>query len=119
MAKSEARRQKQLAKKKSKRDDRRSLLSRRTSDDPNLRLAGAEHWPIVATILPETLWTEGIGNCTIGRRMPDGQIAIACFLVDTWCLGVKNALWKIGTQSDLDQMIAGIKKQSPIEEATP
>ena len=55
MSKNEARRQKQLAKKKSKRDDKRTQIARQTSDNPLIRLASAESWPIVASLVPGRL----------------------------------------------------------------
>ena len=67
MSKDEARRQKQLAKKKAKRDEKRTELARQTSDNPLIRLAGAEAWPIVATLVPETLWSRGMGQLFITR----------------------------------------------------
>ncbi len=119
MAKSEARRQKQLAKKKAKRDDRRSFLARANSDDPNVRLANAENWPIIICTLSDTLWTDGIGACNIGRRMPGDRVAIASFLVDRKCLGVKNVFWKIGTESDLEEVLSKTKRTGGYEIASP
>ena len=46
-------------------------------------------------MLPINLWEQGIGNCLIARQLPDGRIAFANFLVDTYCLGVKDAFCEI------------------------
>jgi hypothetical protein len=97
-----ARQQKHLAKQKAKRDAKRTQIARRDSPDPNIRLRSADRWPIVASLVPASLWQLGLGNLIIARKMPDGQLACAVFLVDTFCLGVKNALWKIMTQGEFD-----------------
>lgn len=109
MAKNEARRQKQLAKKKAKRMEKRSQLVRVNSDDPNIRLASAEKWPIVTALVPEDLWHRGMGQLILTRRHPDGRVACAVFLVDSYCLGVKDAFWKIMTESEYDDMLRKVQ----------
>lgn len=103
-----AREQKKLAKQKAKRGARRRQLARMASPDPNIRLKAADHWPIVAALVPEELWSGGMGNLLLARRTPDGHIAVAGFLVDVFCLGIKNAFWRIissGEFEDLKQKI--------------
>ncbi len=90
-----AREQKRLAKQKARRDDRRRELARRTSPNPVHRLESAVYWSIIACLVPTELWDSGMGSVLIARKMPDGELAIAGFLLDVFCLGVKNAFWKI------------------------
>jgi len=111
MSKSEARRQKQLAKKKAKRVEKRTFLARANSDNPMIRLAQAEAWPILESLVPEELWERGMGNLVLARRMPDGQIAAAFFLVDTYCLGVKDAFWKILPGSEYEKLKRDIARK--------
>jgi hypothetical protein len=120
MAKSEARRQKQLAKKKAKRDDKRAHLVRLNSDDPTIRLAGAEHWPIFEARVPVQLWERGMGQAVLSRRCPDGRLACGNFLIDAWCLGVKNAHWEIMAETAYDQMIRKIESAGgPMRKVVP
>jgi hypothetical protein len=105
MAQNEARRQKQLAKKKAKREEKRTQMARANSDNPLIRLAAAATWPIAAAWMPENLWDAGIGQLILARRTPDGRLACAAFLVDVYCLGVKNAFWKIMTESEYDDLL--------------
>ncbi len=90
-----AREQKKLAKQKAKRNARRRELARSSSPNPAVRLKAAHLWPVVASLVPENLWSEGLGQLVFARRMPDGNLACAVFLVDAFCLGVKNAMWRI------------------------
>jgi hypothetical protein len=119
MSKNEARRQKQLAKKKAKRDDKRTQMARQTSDNPMIRLAAAESWPIVDALVPEGLWTSGIGQLLITRRLPDGRLAVANFLVDVYCLGVKNAYWNIISEWEFDELRRKLEGLGPLHSATP
>lgn len=119
MSKSEARRQKQLAKKKAKRDERRTQMARQSSDNPMIRLAGAEAWPIVDCLVPESLWSEGMGQLALTRRLPDGRLAVAIFLVDIYCLGVKDAFWRITSDWELDEIKRKLECTGPLHSATP
>jgi hypothetical protein len=101
---SEARRQKQLARKKAKRQEKRASLARRDSNDPNIVLANASHWPILEALVPEDTWHSGLGQIVIARRHPDGRVACGLFLVDVFCLGVKNAHWQILPESEYETM---------------
>lgn len=99
-----ARKQKKLAKQKAKRNARHAELARRESKDPTVRLAGADLWPIVATLVPDNIWDEGIGQAVIARRLPDGRLAVGVFLIDIFCLGVKNAFWTVAVPEKFEEM---------------
>ncbi len=100
-----ARQQKRVAKQKAKRAAKRSKLQMRTSVDPNVRLQSAEKWPVIGAVAAASLWKDGIGYLAITRRESEGQLVFAVFLVDMYCLGVKNAFWQAGTQQDYDELI--------------
>ena len=119
MSKNEARRQKQLAKKKAKRDEKRSQLAKQNSDNPIIRLAGADAWPIVAALVPESLWAQGIGQLVLTRRCPDGRLACAIFLVDVFCMGVKNALWRLLSDWEYDRMMRKQTHNNPYLSVAP
>jgi hypothetical protein len=87
--------QKKLAKKKAKRVGKRARADRRDDAWMEAVLRDAGDWPIVETLVPDNLWAEGIGNLVIARRTPDGRLAVADFLVDTYCLGVKDAFCEV------------------------
>lgn len=42
--------------------------------------------------MPNNLFEAGIGNILITRLAPTGELAVASFIVDVYCLGVKKAL---------------------------
>ena len=101
-----AREQKRVAKQKAKRTEKRRQLARASSKNPAIRFQSAASWPIVATLEPESLWSQGIGSLIIARRAPNGRIVMGVFLVDTYCLGVKDALWKEVGDADYKTLVA-------------
>jgi hypothetical protein len=109
LGRDEARRQKSLAKKKAKREVKRTHLARLNSPDPSVSLVGCDAWPIIACTIPDQLWKNGIGQLVLARRMPDGRVALAIFLVDTFCLGVKNALCKLLGPAHFQEHMASLK----------
>ncbi|MGH7136314.1 MAG: hypothetical protein ACREHD_11280 [Pirellulales bacterium] len=107
-----AREQKRLAKQKAKRTDKRRQLARASSTNPAIRFQSAASWPIVETLEPESLWKQGIGNLIIARRAPNGRILMGIFLVDAYCLGVKDALWKDATEAEYRAIVAKLAGSS-------
>jgi hypothetical protein len=115
-----ARQQKKLAKQKARRAEKRSSLARLTSKDPTVRLQRAERWPIVESLAGTKLWDDGIGYLAIARREAEGQLVFAVFLVDVFCLGVKNAFWHEGPTGDFTKLVrdmAATQTMRPISPA--
>jgi len=84
--------QQKRAKKAAKRKDTRkqsSALSRGMAAE----WLAAAHAPIADVYTPERLFEEGLGSVWFSRKLDDGRYALSVFLVDTFCLGVKNAMY--------------------------
>jgi hypothetical protein len=62
--------------------------------------------PIHECLVPDNLLEQGIGNLVFSRRLPDGRIALAMFLLDVFCLGVKNAFFTILAREVYDQRLS-------------
>jgi hypothetical protein len=115
-----ARQQKKMAKQKAKRSAKRSILLRHSSPDPTIRLERAEKWPVVQALVAAELWDEGIGYLLIAREESEGRVVFASFVVDVYCLGVKNAFWRAGSHQDLKTLIrqlGTVQKMRPITPA--
>jgi hypothetical protein len=102
--------QKKLAKQKARRSEKRSRLLRRDSKDPTVRLQGAEKWPVVHALVDANLWKDGLGYLTIARQESEGRLIFGVYLVDAYCLGVKNAFWSAGTPGDFKELIRKMEK---------
>ncbi|MEX2139628.1 MAG: hypothetical protein WD894_10225 [Pirellulales bacterium] len=119
MARHGAREQKRLAKKKAKRAVEKRDLARRSSDNPVVRFRDADRWPIVELLIPEDIWSQGIGELVISRRTPEGMIAIGVFLVDVFCLGVKDAFWRIVSPPEYRTLVEKLEELGPMNKVAP
>jgi hypothetical protein len=113
------REQKRLAKQNAKRRTRRRELARRESPDPTVRLKDADRWPVSAALVPDELWDMGIGHLVVARRMPGGRSACGLFLVDVFCLGVKDATWKILTEGEFKELRKHLEERSRLQDVPP
>ena len=91
----ETRRQKQLARKRQKRKEKTAKASLGELWSIAREITLAANAPIHDCLVPANLFEEGIGNLVFSRSLPDGRIVLGMFLVDVFCLGVKNAFYAI------------------------
>jgi hypothetical protein len=54
----------------------------------------AAEGPLAACLVSDEIFKIGIGHVVVGRSLPDGDIGAAIFLVDVWCLGVKDSFYR-------------------------
>ena len=95
MASSESRRRKQLEKKKKKRTEKRhQLLVRRNAGLADQLLLRAKA-PVHECLISAALEDQGLGEVIICRRSASGEIALGLFLVDRYCMGVKDCFGRI------------------------
>lgn len=91
--------QKQNAKRKAR---RRELVQQGSLVDKLQRVSNS---PILHSCMSEQLWDAGIGYVLLSRLLSDGRVAFATFLVDVYCLGVKDAFANICTRSTYEQQV--------------
>jgi len=63
-------------------------------------------------------WKEiGLANILLAREKPDGSIIFAAYLVDIFCLGLKNTFWNpnISKKTYEEALEPSIYKEEPIE----
>lgn len=116
----EKRRQKKLAKKAAKRKAR--LASQKPAWSPGSRLSPAQaaQYPIQDCLVPEQLFEVGIGQIILTRSLPGGDLAMAVFLLDVFCLGAKNALYTIISAPDYALQLGRIEDSGgPLERVHP
>jgi hypothetical protein len=118
MVMDEKRRQKKLARKAAKR--KKALAAKRGEIPGQGRLiAFAADKPLHECLIPRVLYDQGIGNVVISRKMPNGDIAAAFFLVDIYCLGVKNCFFTTMPPGAYAQRIANLVQKEGLEPAMP
>jgi hypothetical protein len=120
MALDPRKRQKKLERKKAKQRTRKTAVARYGSSDIATRLERYAAAPILHCAATGVVWTEGIGNVLVSRELSNGNVAVAVFLVDMYCLGVKDAFYDIRPRhlySELYRRIFGAYEQVELEPA--
>ena len=91
MALTEQQKQKKAKQKKNK----RSTQTKSNSSQLLLeRIKPYLEHPFYECLIPHNLFESGIGNILITRVSPQGEVIVASFIVDVFCLGIKKCLFK-------------------------
>ncbi len=91
-------RQKKLERRKAKDKQRKKALAIRNADDARSQLARYASAPVLHACYTDSLWQKGIAQVLLSRQLTNGSVAFAAFLVDVYCLGVKNAMSGVVTR---------------------
>lgn len=113
------RQQKKLAKKKARRAEKKVHLARQANAGLERLLRHAGDWPVVEALVPDNLWDSGIGHLILARQMPDGGVAYADYLVDVFCLGVKNVFTQIESAFGYRTFLAKVSEISQFTRTSP
>ena len=93
MASSDKNRQKKLAKQKKKRSLHKKALN--AVSVASKKASTYTKYPILECLVPSNLFETGLGNVVVARQLPDGSVAASVFVVDVYCLGIKDAFFQI------------------------
>ncbi len=100
MAIKDKRRQKKLERRNAKRKQRQRTIARQRSRGLGERLMSASSAPILDSLITEDFWEDGLGQAIFSRQLPSGEVAVAAFLIDRYCLGVKDTFGGIRSQAE-------------------
>lgn len=95
MARSEAKRQKRLAKQKAKRNQKRREIKQTKQMGLAEQLTRFETAPVIDSLVNSSCKEQGIANLLITRQSASGEVAVGSFLVDPYCMGVKDCYGKV------------------------
>ncbi len=113
-------RQKKLEKQKAKKKAERKEIAQRQSQGMLARLEAATRAPILHCCYAKTLWEVGIGNVLVSRQLSSGNVAYVMFLVDVYCLGVKDVFFDILPRAVYDARTYGkLLDLGPVQHVTP
>ena len=85
-------RQRKLAQKKAKRKAKKENTLHRMA---GVLALSSNKFPVHECYVSGKLFEQGMGQALVSRKRPDGCFPTSIFLLDVYCLGVKNALFKI------------------------
>jgi hypothetical protein len=81
-------RQKKLERRAARRKEKKHSVARTQSAGLPGQLSAASKYPVLNCWISEQ---QGMGTLHLSREFPNGQVAVASFLVDRYCLGIKDA----------------------------
>ena len=68
--------------------------------------------PIHECLVPDRLFDIGLGNVIVSRKMLNGFIGVTFFLVDVFCLGIKDAFYDVLSPADYDSRLSGLQHET-------
>ena len=120
MATSQSQRLRRMAEKASRR--KAVVAEKRKADTVMMggrearQIIEAARSPIKTCVVADRLFADGIGWLVLARTLPSGLVGGSFFLVDVWCLGVKDAFFAINTpQKFADRMAASNEDESVVD----
>jgi hypothetical protein len=75
--------------------------------------------PIHECLVAEELFDAGMGTVVMSRSMPDGRVGVSFFLLDVFCLGVKNAYFLAMPQDEYDYRLDTIRENETLQPVLP
>jgi hypothetical protein len=120
MANDPRKRQKKLERRSAKRKEKRQVRVREQNVGLAERLRRAGDYPILHCWIGDSIADTGIGWVVLSRKMPSGSVAVVNFLVDSYCLGVKDVFAEILPHSNYeDKYLRKMRVKMPSREAAP
>ena len=122
MALDPKKRQKKLAKRKAQRKEKskkivvQQLQQIAYQSNP---VAFAAKYPLHQCLCNIAVFASGMGTVVVSRIAPNGDIVMGVFLLDTFCLGVKNAFSRLLPPYEYDTMIAEMRKNELMQAVEP
>jgi len=83
------------------------------------QVAVATRAPVKACIVSDRLFAEGIGQLVLARTSPSGMVAASFFLLDVWCLGVKDAFFAVMTPQKFGDRKDELSRQQSFTDIDP
>ncbi|MBL7076464.1 MAG: hypothetical protein ISS31_03235 [Kiritimatiellae bacterium] len=108
IAKNRARKKQRVAAKK--KQQKRAHAVARAYDGVPLRLI--REAPIHDVYVAASIFRVGTGHVVVCRSLGDGSFVAAAFLVDAYCLGVKDSFMRIVSRDQYDELLAGMSEVS-------
>lgn len=104
MARDPRKHQKRMEAKRKKTKERRKQQHQLATASPFQLLAKAESAPFLPCNINTVAFTEGMGNLIVPRALPRGHVAYVSFLIDLYCLGIKDITYDVCSRSALSMI---------------
>ncbi len=114
-----------LKKRAAKANKRKAVVAEKLAQTRReLAISKPRHVDVAASPLADCLMTErpedeGMAMVLLSRKLSLGRFAVASFLVDSWCLGIKGAFFDVIESDDYDDFLADQQAQSVMAPTDP
>jgi Domain of unknown function (DUF1841) len=107
--------------KHAKATQRKKILEQRRRLEPNgaggelareVRRAAAQ--PLHACLLQDSIFQTGVGMVFLSRKTGARDVALGAFLVDAYCLGVKDAMYRELDEEEMEELLDGAGATAPL-----
>jgi hypothetical protein len=119
MARDARKQQQKQERRAAKRKAKSRELARVNSAGLAERLAAADKYPVIDCWMAADVWTQGIGYVALSRELPGGNVGFSWFLVDRFCLGVKDVIVEIAGRSRYDEQRRKVQSRFRTEPMDP
>jgi hypothetical protein len=83
------------------------------------QIGDASRAPVRTCVMSEKLFDDGIGWVVLARTLPSGQVGASFFLVDAWCLGVKDAFFRVMSRLTFEEQMGESRQERALVEVDP
>ena len=119
MTEPETRYKKYLARKRQKQANKTTHTEPRKAGSMASQIALAANAPIHECLVPANLFERGIGNLVFSRSLPEGRMALAMFLLDVFCLGVKDTFFAVVGRDEYDRRLRSWRESESLQRIDP
>lgn len=99
--------------------ERRKLAGSASNLPLATRVGRLAAMPLRSCLVQDGLFERGNGMVILARQQSDGQLAIAAFLLDVFCLGVKEAFFRLFEPSEFDEYMEVMGQDAPLSAVAP
>jgi hypothetical protein len=109
-----------------KANQRKKILKQRRLLEPNgaggglageIRRAAAQ--PLHACLAQDSIFETGVGMVFLSRKTGARELALSGFLVDAYCLGVKDTMFRELDEDEMEELLEGAAATAPLTPVDP
>lgn len=89
------------------------------ANSPAARIRDAARMPVLKCLISAGLFKSGAGVAVLVRGVSREEQHIGCFMLDTFCLGVKDAFFQTLVREEADFMLDALESADPVEVVEP
>jgi len=115
MALDPRRRQKKLERRRAKQRAKQREKARRRAEGIAGELRYAARFPVLHCCATADMFEHGMGQVLFSRQLKGGNVAFAMFLVDVYCLGVKDVIMNVLPREQYDDMYEMLQQRYTLD----